>query len=367
MKGPVGRISPGPTRWPPGAERRLVPAKSNLKPQTGEVHTWGCDTATIRWLPLEGGATRLTVAHFKDGGPTYNDALAGRHSLAGVPAGRQSGAPAPHALHQPRRRTAPGAERSPQAEGRVGGGCGRHPAGPPPPGRRGRVPVGCYCAAPHRAPHVYDAPPKGHPGPAWDDLIAASHEDGIVPDDTWQEIRQKTLSRDYRRCVRARLPEPRDPLRQRWDDIWLRVSAPGCRPPTSHTPATSAGNALPCPPPRRWAPTGARSAPRWPRAPGPYHPQASPGARKKGHCTGALRTRKPPRTATRAPRVPPSCGSTCTCATPRPWRTCRTCLHPEPRHTPRLAEPTAPCLAEGGTGGSTPEPTAERRRRPSGA
>ena len=28
------RISPGPTRWPPGAERRLVPAKSNLKPQT---------------------------------------------------------------------------------------------------------------------------------------------------------------------------------------------------------------------------------------------------------------------------------------------------------------------------------------------
>ena len=30
----MGRISPGPTRWPPGAERRLVPAKSNLNPQT---------------------------------------------------------------------------------------------------------------------------------------------------------------------------------------------------------------------------------------------------------------------------------------------------------------------------------------------
>ena len=31
----MGRISPGPTRWPPGAARRLVPAKkktSNLKP-----------------------------------------------------------------------------------------------------------------------------------------------------------------------------------------------------------------------------------------------------------------------------------------------------------------------------------------------
>ena len=32
------RISPGPTRWPPGAERRLGPAKSNLKPPT-------CDTS----------------------------------------------------------------------------------------------------------------------------------------------------------------------------------------------------------------------------------------------------------------------------------------------------------------------------------
>ena len=30
----MGRIPPGPTRWPPGAERRLLPAKSNLKPQT---------------------------------------------------------------------------------------------------------------------------------------------------------------------------------------------------------------------------------------------------------------------------------------------------------------------------------------------
>ena len=30
----MGRISPGPTRWPPGAERCLVPAKSNLKLQT---------------------------------------------------------------------------------------------------------------------------------------------------------------------------------------------------------------------------------------------------------------------------------------------------------------------------------------------
>ena len=33
----MGRISPGPTRWPPGAERRLVPAK--IKPQTSNLKT----------------------------------------------------------------------------------------------------------------------------------------------------------------------------------------------------------------------------------------------------------------------------------------------------------------------------------------
>ena len=32
--GPGGEDITWPTRWPPGAERRLVPAKSNLQPQT---------------------------------------------------------------------------------------------------------------------------------------------------------------------------------------------------------------------------------------------------------------------------------------------------------------------------------------------
>ena len=32
--GPGREDITGPTRWPPGAERRLVPAKSNVKPQT---------------------------------------------------------------------------------------------------------------------------------------------------------------------------------------------------------------------------------------------------------------------------------------------------------------------------------------------
>ena len=59
----------------PGAPPpRLVLHAANV-PQATEIHTWGCDAATIPWLPPEGGATWLTVAHFKDGGPTYDDAL----------------------------------------------------------------------------------------------------------------------------------------------------------------------------------------------------------------------------------------------------------------------------------------------------
>ena len=85
--------------------------------------------------------------------------------------------------------------------------------------------------------HVYMAsPPQGHPRPAWDDLIAAFHDHGILPGDTWQEVQRKTLGKDYRRRVRARLLEIRDPLRQRWDDLWLRHLDPWS--PPSHLPHT---------------------------------------------------------------------------------------------------------------------------------
>ena len=60
---------------------RLVLRAANML-QATEMHTWGCDTATLRWVPPEDKGTRLTVAHFKDGGPTYDDALS---QLSGVP------------------------------------------------------------------------------------------------------------------------------------------------------------------------------------------------------------------------------------------------------------------------------------------
>ena len=64
----------------------------------------------------------------------------------------------------------------------------------------------------------------------------AFHDHGILPDDTRRQVQQKTLSRDYRRRVRARLLEIRDPLRQRWDDLWLRHLHPWLSP--SHLPHT---------------------------------------------------------------------------------------------------------------------------------
>ena len=80
------------------------------------------------------------------------------------------------------------------------------------PGRRKRMPMGYPGAPPHRAPRVHCNHPQGHPRPAWDDLIAAFHDHGILPDDTWREVQRRTLGRDYQRRVRARLLEIRDPL-----------------------------------------------------------------------------------------------------------------------------------------------------------
>ena len=85
--------------------------------------------------------------------------------------------------------------------------------------------------------HVYMAtPPQGQTRPAWVDLIAAFHDHGILPDDTWREVQQKTLGRYYRRRVRGCLLEIRDPLQQRWDDLWLRRLGPWS--PPSHLPHT---------------------------------------------------------------------------------------------------------------------------------
>ena len=86
--------------------------------------------------------------------------------------------------------------------------------------------------------HTYMSAAPEHPRPEWEDLIAASQNHGLHPTDTWQAVREKTLSRDNQRRVCARLLELQDSLRRRWDDCWLRL---GPWSPASHSVLHAAG------------------------------------------------------------------------------------------------------------------------------
>ena len=194
-----------------------------------EIHTWGCDAATVRWLHPKDGGTRLSVSHLKDGGSTYDDALS-----------RLSDAPRFLLLMLP---TDLAATLRRVLDGSDGQKLGWE-----------AVTDGTLLALLHRGtadgcrwdalvPHVTGCRtymrtplPQGHSRPVWDDFIAGFHDHGILPDNTWQAVQQKALGRDYRRRIRARLLELRDPLCQRWDDLWLRLLDP-CS-PASHLPHT---------------------------------------------------------------------------------------------------------------------------------
>ena len=65
-----GRVLAHPSARPP----RIFLHTANVLRAT-EIHTWGRDATTIRWHPLEDRAARVAVAHFKTGGPVYDDAL----------------------------------------------------------------------------------------------------------------------------------------------------------------------------------------------------------------------------------------------------------------------------------------------------
>ena len=198
--------------------------------QATEIRRWGCDAATIWWLPPEDGAGRLTVAHFKDQGPTYDDTLS---RLSDIP-GPLLLMPPTHLATALRREldscTGLRVGWEAVADGTLLALLHRDAAD------------GCWWDAlmPHlTGRHTYmtpPPPPRWHPRPAWNDLIAAFHDHGILPDNTWQVVRQKRLGRDYRRRVRARLLGLRDPLRQRWEDLWLRHLDPWS--PASHLPHT---------------------------------------------------------------------------------------------------------------------------------
>ena len=206
---------------------RIVLHAANVL-QATEIRKWGHTTATVRWHPPEDGAAQLAVEHFKARGPVYNDALSRLGNTQG-----------PLLLVLPTHIAAALRQELDGCEGlRV----------------RWEAVADCtllallYRDAANECPwdtltphltgrHVYMAtPPLGNPCPAWDDIIATLHDHGILPDDTWREVQRKTLGRDYQRRVRARLLEIRDPLRKRWDDLWLCHLDPWS--PPSHLPHT---------------------------------------------------------------------------------------------------------------------------------
>ena len=218
--------------------------------------------------------------------------------------------------------------------------------------------------------HTYmTAPPipRRHPTPGGAARIAAFHDHGILPDNTEEEVRQKTFGTDYRRRVRARLLELRDPLPERVDGLWLRCLGPWS--PASrllHTCHLCGA----CDTVSSAARTGAKWCTQCSEVAACSWPEQSAGPCRRteeGVLHRRIKDAQHPCMATRGPRMPLSCGSRCTCRTPCPSRTCRPCSRPDPWPTQRLAEPTAPFLAEGRTGQGTSEPAAERRRRLSGA
>ena len=111
----MGRISPGPTRWPPGAERRLVPAKSNLKPQTiprpthAHLHSQSSETPPkhprAHLSPTKPPGT-AQPGGARPGSPIHRRGRAGpQQPTQPTPPG--PGAPPPHTDHHPQPRPPP--------------------------------------------------------------------------------------------------------------------------------------------------------------------------------------------------------------------------------------------------------------------
>ena len=241
---------------------RIVLHATNVLRAT-EKRTWGHPAAAVRWHPPEGGAAQLAVAHFKAGGPVYDDALSRLGDTQG-----------PLRLMLPTDIAAALRQELDGCEGlRVGWEA---------------VADGTLLALLHRdtangcrwdaltphltGRHVYMAtPPQGHPRPA----TRGGRSSG-------RRLAGTTGAAPAPACWRYGAPSDRGGMTS-----GSAISTLGRRPPTSHTPAGSAGNVTRCPPQRRQAPTGARGAPRWPRAPGPNLPQARAGAQRKRPCTGA--------------------------------------------------------------------------------
>ena len=89
---------------------------------------------------------------------------------------------------------------------------------------------------PHlRGRHTYMTTTQGHARPQWDDFVAAFHDHGVLPDDTWHAVWQKKhLSRDYPAASAPASWSYEAPFTN-GGTISGSASNPGPRLPTSHT------------------------------------------------------------------------------------------------------------------------------------
>ena len=168
-----------------------------------------------------------------------------------VPAGRHPGALAPHAPHRPCSRAPPGAGRLRQAANGVGGSRRRHPTGPPPPGHRRRVPMGYAGAPPHRAPRVYgNPPPRGTPARRGTTSSPPSTTTGFSPTKRGGRCSGRRSAGTTGAASAPAYWRSGTPSDRGGTTSGPAISTLGRRPPTSHAPADSAGNATRCPPQR---------------------------------------------------------------------------------------------------------------------
>ena len=233
---------------------RIVLHAANVLRAT-EIRTWGHAAATVWWHPPEDGATQLTVAHFKAGGPVYDDALSRLGDTQGplllmLPPGIAA------ALRQ----ELDGCEGlrvgwEAVADGTLLALLHRDTAN------------GCQWDAltPHlTGRHVYMAhpPPRGTPARRGTTSSPPSTTTESSPATRGRRSSGRRLARttgaaSTPACWRSGTPSDRGGTTS-----GSAISTLGRRPPTSHTPADSAENVTRCPPQHRQAPTGARGAPR---------------------------------------------------------------------------------------------------------
>ena len=220
---------------------RIVLHAANVLRAT-EIHTWGHAAATVRWHPPEGGAAQLAVAHFKAGGPVYDDALPRLGDTQG-----------PLLLMLPTDIAAALRQELDGCEGlRVGWEA---------------VADGTLLALLHRdtangcrwdaltphltGRHMYMAtPPQGHHARRGTTSSPPPTTTGSSPTtrggrSSGRRLAGTTGAESASACWRSGTPSDRGGTTS-----GSAISTPGRRPPTSHTPAGSAGDVPRCPPRR---------------------------------------------------------------------------------------------------------------------